>query len=102
MLDTKKIWDTSLTEIQLAISKANFMTWFKNTYVIREDRGTIYIGVPNEFVKEWLETKFHKDILRALRNTHESVRAVEYIIAQQKDADSSSEQTYKPVSFINR
>lgn len=91
--DTKKLWEDSLNELELEISKPNFNTWFKNTHIAKEDRGTVSIGVPNEFVKEWLYSKYHKTILRALRNAEDSVRNVEYVVSKNKDKDTSSQNT---------
>lgn len=82
MIDIKKIWDDTLAEIELTVSPANFTTWFKNTHITKEDRGTIYVGVPNDFVKEWLHTKYHSTILRALRNSNDKVRSAEYVVTK--------------------
>lgn len=81
-MDTQTLWENALTEIELAVSKANFSTWFKNTRIMKTDAGVVYVGVPNEFVKDWLITKHHSLILQALRNASEMVRAVEYVIAR--------------------
>lgn len=89
-MDTKEIWNNCLAEIELNISKPNFSTWFKNTLIVKEDSGTIYIGVPNEFVKDWLFNKFHKLILKSLINQNDNIRGVEYIISKH---DSSNKQT---------
>lgn len=59
-----QLWNTCLTAIESQISKATFNTWFKNTGISKEEEGVIYISVPNEFVREWLMTKFHKLILK--------------------------------------
>ena len=40
----------------------------------------VYLGVPNSFVKEWLCNKYHKFILKSLRDLSLNVRGVEYII----------------------
>ena len=67
-------------EIETGISKANFSTWFKNTSIIKEDTGIIYIGVPNEFVRDWLMNKYHKLITKTIADAYENMRAVEYTI----------------------
>ncbi len=85
VLDNKKLWDSALNEIELSLSKANFGTWFKNTYIIKDEGGVIYIGVPNAFVRDWLMTKYHKFILRALREIEEGVRSIEYVINRNED-----------------
>lgn len=82
MMDNKELWSYVLTEVELAYSKANFTTWFKETFILKQDDGTIYIAVPSEFVRNWLHDKFHKFILKSLRTKAEYVRAVEYIIAK--------------------
>ena len=83
-MEKKELWNKCLSEIELNISKANFTTWFKNTSIIKEDAGVIQVGVPNEFVKDWLYNKFHKLILKTLISNEENIRGVEYIIYKQE------------------
>ncbi len=90
-MNTKELWNKSLAEIELNMSKANFTTWFKNTSILKEDGGTIYIGVPNEFVKDWLFNKFHKLILKTLINHNDSIRGVEYAISKHEQLNKSTE-----------
>lgn len=85
MIDTQQLWTDALEQIKNEVSPANFSTWFKNTHIEKHDSGTIYVGVPNEFVKEWLMTKYHKIILKYLRESSEYVRNVEYVIARKTD-----------------
>lgn len=92
ILDTEKLWRDSLNSLEIEISKPNFNTWFKNTYITKEDGGTVYVGVPNEFVKEWLYSKYHKSILRALRNQENNIRGVEYVVSKNKDRDNRNNQ----------
>jgi len=86
MQDYSKMWQTALIEIETAVSQANFSTWFKETNIIREDAGVVYLGVPNSFTQEWLFKKFHNSILRILRQMNERVRALEYVITKTEDA----------------
>ena len=82
MTTTKELWENALVELELTISKPNFNTWFKDTHIVRIEDGTVALGVPSQFARDWLSTKFHKDILRSLRGLSESVRAVEYVISR--------------------
>jgi chromosomal replication initiator protein len=81
-MDTKQLWKNCLAEIETGISKANFSTWFKNTSILKEEVGIVYIGVPNEFVRDWLKNKYHKLITKTIANTYENMRAVEYTITK--------------------
>ena len=82
MATTKELWENALVELELTISKPNFNTWFKDTHIVRIEEGTVALGVPSQFARDWLSTKFHKDILRSLRGLSESVRTVEYVISR--------------------
>jgi chromosomal replication initiator protein len=80
-MDSKTLWDTILVQIELEVSKANFSTWFKDTYISKIDSGVVYLAVPNTFVKNWINDKFHKKILQSLRDLVEGIRSIEYVIA---------------------
>ncbi len=75
-MTNEDLWRAALGEIELSISKANFITWFKNTCILTNKEGRICIGVPNGFAKEWLENKYKIYILRALRNIQSDIKDV--------------------------
>lgn len=77
-----QLWDTCLQEIEPQVTKANFTTWFKNTTINKEEEGIIYITVPNEFVREWMITKYHKLILKTIVDHLDHIRGIEFIIGQ--------------------
>lgn len=81
-MDTRELWKSCLLEIETNLSKANFSTWFKNTSILKEDTGIVYVSVPNEFVRDWLKNKYHKLITKTIANEYQNMRAVEYIIAK--------------------
>lgn len=106
-MNIKELWNNCLSEIELSISRANFTTWFKNTAITKEEGGIIYVGVPNEFVKDWLHNKFHKLILKTLIGYEEGVRGVEYIIHKQEiksgqDFKDNNKTTIKTPISINK
>ena len=92
MNDFPKMWQTALVEIETAVSQANFSTWFKETAILREEEGTVYLGVPNSFTQEWLQKKFHNAILRILRQMDARVRALEYVIVKDEKASATRKQ----------
>ncbi|MFA6100103.1 MAG: chromosomal replication initiator protein DnaA [Patescibacteria group bacterium] len=78
-MNPNEIWQAALGELELTLSKANFTTWFKNTFISTFENAKIIIAVPNTFTKAWLEKKYHEAIVRALRNaTNNGVREVTY------------------------
>ena len=85
MIENKTLWNNILAQMELGISKANFSMWFKDTYIVKQEDGTVYLGVPNIFVKDWLMNKYHKDIMKNLRSFGEHIRNVEYVVSKEEN-----------------
>lgn len=83
LMDLEQIWNAVLGEIELRLSKAHFHTWLKNTALSSNHDGVALVSCPNGFTKEWLENKYNKLILHALRNVASDIREVKYIIGKE-------------------
>ncbi len=71
-----------LSKIELDISRPSFLTWFQETGITHVDEGVATVCVPNAFVKEWLQNKFHKTILHALRAVSADIKDIQYVISR--------------------
>ncbi|MBI3963890.1 MAG: chromosomal replication initiator protein DnaA [Candidatus Kerfeldbacteria bacterium] len=81
-MDTQHLWNATLGQLELVLSKANFTTWFKNTFIASYENTRVIIAVPNTFTKAWFENKYHDVILKALRNvTENQVTEIIYKVA---------------------
>lgn len=87
----QNLWTQTLVQIELQVSKANFNTWFKDTFIIKVENNCVYLGVPNPFVRDWLLNKYHKMILKILRDLSANIIGVEYQI---------SKNTRKEIEFV--
>jgi len=83
-MDHKQLWQGVLLELELAVSKGNFTTWFKDTRIVKENSGVVVLSVPNAFVKEWLLNKYHHTILKSLRNLEGSIHSIEYVVNKEE------------------
>ncbi|MDB9944438.1 chromosomal replication initiator protein DnaA [bacterium] len=94
-VDIKKLWDDALVHIELSITPANFKTWFRDTHIVSIEDGTITLGVPSVFVRDWVSDKFQGLILKTLRDLLPYTRSVEYAVVQKNDKkkDSNKKQT---------
>ncbi len=101
-MNTNELWKAALAEIELSISRANFITWFKNTFISSIKDGHIIIGVPNGFAKEWLENKYRPYILKALKNIENSIQTVSCVISvpQNQSREHSVDAIISPNSNI--
>jgi chromosomal replication initiator protein len=79
-MTNQQLWQSILGNLELTLSKANFTTWFKNTTIIEKSDYGIVVGVPNAFTKEWLQNKYHQDILKTLKTIAVEVKEVKYQI----------------------
>ena len=79
-MQSNGLWQAVLGEIELSISRGNFMTWFKNTQLVKHDDETVVIGVPNIFIKQQLERKYNDLVLQTLQKNGLSPKSVEYKI----------------------
>ncbi len=74
--------------------------WFRGTYIHKQSDGVIVLGVANVFAKEWLSEKFHKNILKYLRDFGHDVRSIEYIVSnkgpEKKPQEAAEEPTKAP------
>ena len=79
-MELDQMWQSALGEIQGQLSRANFATWIKNSRLVDKKDGTFYVSVPSNFAKQWVEEKYHKNLLGILRNMDGSVKKIEYVI----------------------
>ncbi|HBP00823.1 MAG: Chromosomal replication initiator protein DnaA [Candidatus Moranbacteria bacterium GW2011_GWE1_49_15] len=93
-----ELWQVALGEIELSISKANFITWFKNTSIISNENGKVVIGVPNGFAKEWLENKYNTYIYRALRNFQDDIKEISCVIYSPQQSSAAEKKGADPAA----
>lgn len=101
-MTNEQLWNTTLAEIELEVSKANFLTWFKNTAITKYDTDTAFLCVPNTFVKDWLYNKYHKSILKALRKNVTTIKSVEYVISKDPKQESRDGERREPHILQNQ
>lgn len=79
-MDLDQIWQSTLGEMEIQLSRANFATWLKNSRLIEKKDGTFYVSLPNNFAKEWVENKYNKNLLGIVRNMDSSVKKLEFLV----------------------
>ena len=66
MNNPKKLWDTILGEIEVEVSKANFLTLFKRTSLISLENSVATIAVPSAMIIDLLQRKFYPIIKKSI------------------------------------
>ena len=84
-MDLNELWRNILGELQVTVSKANFETWFKNTFIYERKKEVFTIGVPSIFIEDWLKKKYLKDLQKTIQNqTGESNPVIKFKTAVPK------------------
>lgn len=101
MTNYEKEWQNALGYLELLISRANFTTWFKNTFILEADEQNIVIATPNAFTKVWLEKKYHEHIVKALEDafSKQNLQVIYKVYTSQNMAnisENTSEVVEKP------
>ena len=94
------LWQAVLGEIELSVSRGNFVTWFKKTTLLQHTDEAVVIGVPNVFIKQQLERKYNDLILETLKKNGVEPTRIDYKISQvtQTVAPEPDEPMARPVS----
>lgn len=80
MNELKDIWNTTLELIEQRISGPSFETWLKETEALSRIGDNLVIGVPTDFVKEWLENRYSQLICDVLQEVTGSRIHVTFIV----------------------
>ena len=78
--ELQELWENVLSDIEIQVSKPNFLTWFKNSRLLENREGSALVALPNNFAKEWVESKYHKLILGSIRSIDGSTKQIEYVV----------------------
>ncbi len=110
-MDIQALWQAALGELELTLSKANFTTWFKNTFLSEVEGTRAVVSVPNTFTKAWMEKKYHDQIVKALRSAsnlpirevlyrvevrNTTVLPLDHVATQAEEAPAATSVTYAP------
>ena len=74
MEENKKLWSKILGEIELEVSKANYLTLFKRTSLLSLDGESLTIAAPSVMVIDLLQRRFY-DVIKASVDKHVGVNS---------------------------
>ncbi len=75
------LWQAVLGEIELSVSRGNFVTWFKNTCLLKLSDDAVVVGVSNIFIKQQLERKYTELVASTLEKNGVTSKTIEYKIS---------------------
>jgi chromosomal replication initiator protein len=64
-MENKDLWNKILAEIELEVSRANFLTLFKSTHLISVEDGVVTVAAPSSMIIDLLQRRFYEVIKKA-------------------------------------
>lgn len=93
---SEAVWNSVLAEIEVSVSRASFVTWFKNTALEKSGEDKVTVLVPNIFAKQQLEVKFNDTIKGLLKKNGVDASSISYTIRSSSPKKEASAQSVKP------
>ncbi|MBM7624301.1 chromosomal replication initiator protein DnaA [Sporohalobacter salinus] len=83
----KEIWQEALEIFKSELSKPSFKTWLKSTKLISIEDDYAIIEVPNDFSKDWLETRYSNLIKETISQLLEKEVNIKFAIPNDKEEE---------------
>ncbi len=74
------VWQAVLGELEVSLSKPNYLTWFKNTRLLKIKDGVAIVGVQNVFIKQHMDKKYIELVGEQLEKNGIKTTGVEFKI----------------------
>ncbi|MCR4440567.1 MAG: chromosomal replication initiator protein DnaA [Peptococcaceae bacterium] len=88
-------WNNILFLLEKDISRQSFETWLKSTYLHSFDGYYLTVVVPNEFVKDWLESRYFDLVKNKACQFFNKDVSIKFVISGQEDSAHKSKSDKK-------
>jgi chromosomal replication initiator protein len=83
----KELWEKTLNIMKDELTEVSFNTWIKSSIPLSLSNNTLKLGVPNNFTKEILETRYKDLLINALNIISSKNYNIELVIASEESID---------------
>ncbi|MBF8437696.1 chromosomal replication initiator protein DnaA [Halanaerobiaceae bacterium Z-7014] len=100
------IWEESLERIKEQLSNPSFKTWFSDTEPIKIKNNTLQLKVPNDFIKDWISSRYQNLIIETIEEITDTELDLEFLtpdeIKESKQEVTSNNNNRKKVKTTNQ
>jgi chromosomal replication initiator protein len=82
-----EIWEKTLNIIKGELTEVSFNTWMKSAVPISYNNDIIKLGVPNDFTKEILETRYKETIINSINKITSKMYQIDFCILSNEVED---------------
>jgi chromosomal replication initiator protein len=96
---TDPLWEKALEYISRQVNEGTFRIWFGQTAGLGLLDGTYSIGVPSQFAKDWIESRFRTLIVEALSQAADEPLQCEIVVVPDLSGVLGLRETAEPASW---
>ncbi|WP_226038300.1 chromosomal replication initiator protein DnaA [Aquibacillus saliphilus] len=100
MENIQELWTSTLDSIKEKISKPSYDTWLKNTTADSLEDDTLVISAPNEFARDWLESRYTNLISDALFEVTGAKLKIKFVIPETESEINETKPIVKKVTNV--
>ncbi|AGA67580.1 chromosomal replication initiator protein DnaA [Desulfitobacterium dichloroeliminans LMG P-21439] len=93
------LWKETLAKLETELSKPSFETWLSSTHLLDIEGDTLIVSVPNEFAKDWLESRYAPLIRSTVQSILGQSMNLRFIVTQLQEVARKIEDP--PISSID-
>lgn len=93
----KELWEKTLNIMKGELTEVSFNTWIKSAIPVFLNNDVLRLGVPNNFTKEILETRYKDLLINALKIISSKKYTIEFTIVSEESADLEEKKDKKEV-----
>jgi len=94
------LWQETLEKLKNELSTPSFETWLSSTRLLHIDGDTLVISVPNEFAKDWLESRYAPLIRSSVQSVLGHSVSLRFIIPSPEGSYGEDPNLSLPISPI--
>ncbi len=87
--DLGYLWEKTLAELQNDLLKPSAETWLKSAKPLALYEDTVVIGLPNEFVREWVESRYAPGLKRVMQRLTSRDMDIRFVVPPETSAASA-------------
>src|SRR5512136_2532616 len=88
-MKAEQAWQAVLGQLQMDMPRASYDTWVKNANVVSYEDNVFFIGVPNTYARDWLDSRLSSKIKRLLCGIMNRTVEVRFVVWQAKSDQPS-------------
>ena len=97
------LWEEIKRQLASEITAEGYQNWVSKTKLSHVDGETLWVSVPNDVTRQWMETEYASQVQRVIRSLQLPIRTVNYQngVPVAAPSNGSSQPAVDPLNFSN-